>query len=153
MTATTTEPSPEASHVESRGPFHRVLVDRGAFFCFPPALFDNVASEARDHCGNFPLSVANYSERTYIFELATTFYCSFCSGLRSVAIIWYSRAAVIINFSLNPASSGHVALSYHFPVGILFSRVIFRFANISRGIVIGVVCGIVELFQDSSRIQ
>jgi hypothetical protein len=42
---------PEASHVESQGPFHRVVIERGAFLCLPQALFDNVASEARDHCG------------------------------------------------------------------------------------------------------
>jgi len=42
---------PESSHMESQGPFHRVFIEREAFWCLPPALFDNVASEARDHCG------------------------------------------------------------------------------------------------------
>jgi len=42
---------PEPSHVESQGPFHRVFIDRDAFLCLPPAMFDNTASEARDHCG------------------------------------------------------------------------------------------------------
>jgi len=41
----------EPSHTESQGPFHRVLIDRGNFLCLPDALFENIASEARDHCG------------------------------------------------------------------------------------------------------
>lgn len=54
MSAAATEtiaPRHEASHIESQGPFHRVVVMREAFLCVPTALFDNNASEARDHCG------------------------------------------------------------------------------------------------------
>jgi hypothetical protein len=43
--------APESSHVESQGPFHRVFIQRGSILCLPQALFDNVSSEARDHCG------------------------------------------------------------------------------------------------------
>lgn len=44
----------ESSHLESQGPFHQIVVERDAFLCLPPAMFDNTASEARDHCGAFP---------------------------------------------------------------------------------------------------
>jgi hypothetical protein len=39
------------SNIESQGPFSRVFVQRDALLCLPSAIFDNVASEARDHCG------------------------------------------------------------------------------------------------------
>lgn len=53
MTSTQTDgiPSRELSHVESQSLFHRVVVMRDAFLCLPYALFENTASEARDHCG------------------------------------------------------------------------------------------------------
>jgi hypothetical protein len=51
MTGTETSNTPEPSHVESQGPFHRFLVQRDSCLCLPVALFDNMASEARDHCG------------------------------------------------------------------------------------------------------
>jgi Domain of unknown function (DUF202) len=59
----------DASHVEAQGPFHRVVIGRDAFLCLPSALFDNIASEARDHCGTLRkrelrLIVAN--ERTFL---------------------------------------------------------------------------------------
>src|ERR1700730_9163787 len=77
MTTTRTEnvSEPETSHVESQGPFHRVFIERSGFLCLPPALFDNTASEARDHFGLNPLaSLLNPSKRTNIPKLATTFY-------------------------------------------------------------------------------
>jgi Domain of unknown function (DUF202) len=67
-TQTESEPPSEWSHVESQGPFHRVVIERNAFMCLPSALFNNTASEARDHCGtlriNPMLIIAN--ERTFL---------------------------------------------------------------------------------------
>lgn len=52
MSSTTTETQQPAeySHVESQGPFHRVVLKRDGLLCLPNALFENTASEARDHC-------------------------------------------------------------------------------------------------------
>ena len=60
----------DSSHVESQGPFHRVIVQRDAFLCLPSALFDNTSSEARDHLGsirtNFDLKLITANERTFL---------------------------------------------------------------------------------------
>src|SRR5579859_1366291 len=147
-TETETEAQTETSHVESQGPFHRVVVERHSVSCFPNALFDNVASEARDHCGSIFLScqLIEANERTFL------------SWLRLSIVLAVVGVAVIINFSLNPVGSGsekdrNLAKAYHLPIGILFSIPTLYKVNRSRCLHPCSLCGPGKLLQDNQTIR
>ena len=66
MAAPKISPAPDDQHQTH---FHRLMLTREKFFCLPPALFDNVASESRDLGGNRPADQpANHraNERTFL---------------------------------------------------------------------------------------
>ena len=80
----------DSSHIESQGPFHRVVVQRDAFLCLPSALFDNNASEARDHCGIIRIDSAliTANERTFLSWLRLSIVLSIVGVGAFIFFIW-----------------------------------------------------------------
>ena len=61
-------PSLFTSRIESQGPSYSVHLNREGSFCLPSGLFNNVASEARDHCGTISKNHSSIAanERTFL---------------------------------------------------------------------------------------
>jgi hypothetical protein len=92
------------------------------FYAYP-LLYSTMSLPRPEIIAVKPPADADCSKRTNISQLVTPVNCPCRCRRRLVTLISKLTEAVIMNFSLNPNSSGgsQLAKAYHMPIGILFS--------------------------------